>query len=797
MAAPELTAALRNTLRRPGFACIAIALLALGAGANAAVFAVVRGVVLRPLPFPESQRLVAFWPNQFISNEEIDHWRTHTRSFENIAAQAPGFMMALTSNEGDPLKVTGAKTSDNLFRTLGARPALGRVIEPGDSAPANPRVAVLSDGLWRQRFAADPSAVGLIVELDQEPHTIVGVMPPGFEVLEPGTDVWTALPWAPGTPGFRTTFSQGVARLAPGASAESATSELQALMPAMRTALARDNEWGQTARVIPLQDAITGEVRPTLFILLGAVGLVLLLAAVNLATLVLGRSVERAREMAVRSALGASRGRLVRQLMTEQAFIAAAGTAAGIALAYAVLPVLTSRIPPEVPRVASITLDWTVLVTVLAASIVVALGAALVPAVVACRPSVQPILRQSRSTDSPGRRRALGLLVAGQVALAAVLGIGAGLMLRSLWNLHQVDPGFRADGLLTFRLQTTSKYRTLETGLPYLDQVVERVSALPGVAGVGAVAHPPLSGYAWTIRTRRDDRPLAPGEAGPQVGWRFVGWDYFRTMGIRVTDGRGFGSGDHAQAPAVAVVNATLARQFFGGAEDALGRRLVLYGGGRPGEESVEIVGITSDVRHLALDKAPVPEIFRPMAQTFMFPMAFMVRTSGPPAALAAAVRNAVSAVDPTIPIAELAPYTTLVAGTLGRPRLLGFLLSVFAAAGLLLGIVGLYGVVAYRVRQREREIGIRLALGAEPGRMSRTVLVQGLVYAASGLAIGIPAALWLTRIMESVVFGVTPHDPATFAGLALIVLIVTIAACYLPARRAARIDPATTMRAE
>jgi predicted permease len=795
MPAPELTVAVRNTLRRPAFALIAITLLALGAGANAAVFAVVRGVLLRPLPFPEPRQLVAFWPGQFVSSEEIDYWRANTRSFEGIALQAPGYLMALTSNEGESLQVIGDKVSDNLFQVLGARSALGRVIEPGDGVPAVPRVAVLSDGLWRRRFGARADVIGHIVNLDQQPHTIVGVMPHGFEVLEPGTDLWTSLPWTP--PGRRPEYGEALARLAPGASVEGATRELQATVPAMRAALGRDNVWGQTAHVASLQETITGDVRPTLLILLGAVGLVLLLASVNLATLVLGRSVERTREMAVRTALGASRARLVRQLMTEQALLSAAGTAAGIALAYVLLPVLRSRMPPEVPRVASIGLDWTVLAAVLAASSFAALGAGLIPAIAACRPSLQPILRQSRSSDSPGRRRTLGLLVAGQVALAVVLGIGAGLMLRTLWNLQRVDPGFRTEGMLTFRLQTTAKHRSLSTGLPYLEQVVERVSALPGVIDVGAVAHPPITGYAWTIQARRDDRPPAPGEAVPRVGWRFIGWDYFRTMGIGVTHGRGFGQGDHGDAPAVAVVNTTLARQFYGSAEQALGQALVMHGGARPGEERVEIVGVVSDVRHLGLDKIPVPEIFRPMAQTFMFPMAIMVRTAGPPEALAPAVRNTVSDIDPAIPIADFAPYSTLVAGTLGRPRLLGLLLLVFAAAGLLLGIVGLYGVIAYRVRQREREIGIRMALGAGPARMSRTVLLQGLTYAAAGLAIGIPAALWLTRLMESVVFGVAPHDPATFAVLAATVLAVTMAASYIPARRAARVDPATTMRSE
>jgi predicted permease len=486
---PDLTLAFRNIFRRPGFALVAIALLALGSGANTVVFSVVRGVLLRPLPFPEPDRLVALGPNFFISNEDIEYWRERTRSFEQLAALSPGWMMGLVAEGGEPIKVTGARVSDNLFRALGASPVLGRVIEPGDAIPGQHRVVVLSNTLWRNRFGSDPAVVGRGIELDQEAFTIVGVMPAGFEVFGPGTDLWAPLPWAAGTPQQKATFSLGLARLARGVTPEAATREIADLVPAMRKDLSRAADWGHTLRVQSLRESITGDVRPALVILLGAVGLILMLAAVNLGTLVLGRSIERVGEMALRSALGASRGRLIKQLIAEQAVLAVLGAIAGIGIAVLGLPALVARIPPEVPRVGEITLDWSVLSSVLAASVAISVIVALLPAALAARPTLQPLLRQSRTTDTPSRRRALGALVAVQIGLAVVLGIGSMLMLRSLWNLQRVDPGFTATNVLTFRLQTTSKYRALTNGLPYLEQVRARVAALPGVVDVGLVGH--------------------------------------------------------------------------------------------------------------------------------------------------------------------------------------------------------------------------------------------------------------------------------------------------------------------
>jgi predicted permease len=795
MRLPDLTLAVRHLLRRPAFSATALLLLALGAGANAAVFSVVRGILLRPLPYHEPNRLVMIWPQTFVNNDDLTFFRERTRSFEQIAANSPGWMMSLVTQGQEPIKVTGGRTSDNFFTTLGVTAALGRTIRPGDSVPSQSRVVVLSALLHQRHFNGDPSVIGRRVSLDSVEHEVIGVLPDGFEFLEPGTDVWAPMPFDPASAQNRAQFSMAFARLNPATSVDQAHAELQQLVPTMREQLKKTAEWGRGGRVVPMQEHVTGDVRSTLLILLAAVGLILLLAAVNLGTLVLGRAIERAREMAVRAALGASRRRLVRQLIVEQAVLASAGAVLGLLVARVALPVLVSRIPPEMPRQGEITFDATVFVTVFTVTVAVGVLMALLPVLAAARPELQPLLRQNQSTETPARRRALGSLVAAQIALAVVLGIGAGLMLRTLWNLQQVDPGFKAPGILTFRLQTTSKPMNLTRGLVYFEQVLERVRAVPGVTHVGAIQHLPMSGYNWTANVWRPETPPAAGAERPQAIWRFVGWDYFEAMGIALRAGRTFAPEDRTNAPGVAVINEALARKEFGSVDAAVGRRLTSFSA--RGEEIVEVVGVVRDVRFASLDKPATPEMYRPLAQTFMFPMAFVVRTQGEPAQIAAAVRQAVFAVDPMIAVAEMQPLTTLIASSLGRPRVLALLLSVFAAVGLALGVVGVYGVVAYRVRQQEREFGIRLALGAAPDRIAQGVLRQGAGYATAGLLIGVPIAFALTRLMESVLFGVTTHDPLTFTILPLVIAVTTLVACSIPARRAARVNPVTTMRAE
>jgi putative ABC transport system permease protein len=793
----DIRLAIRNLAHRPAFTLTALLLLALGAGANAAVLSVVRGVLWLPLPFGAPERLVAVWPGEFVSNEEVAFWRERAQRLEQVGSLAPGWLMALAVNGAEPQKVTGAKVSDNLFALLQVQPSLGRTFTAGESTPGRDRVVVLSDRLWRQQFAADPAVLGRIVLVDQAPYTVIGVMPNTFELFGRASDLWVPIPFAPGTSANRATFSLAIGRLRPGATVESASGELLALAPEMRGALGRPADWGHTIRAAALHEAITSQVRPALTVLFTAVGLILLLGSVNLGTLVLGRSLERSRELAVRAAIGASRRQLLRQLLVEQVVLAATGSLIGLALAQGSLPLLLSRIPPEVPRQAEIALDGVVFAAILATSIGLALALALAPVLLAIRPGLQPLLRQQAATDSPGRGRALGGLVSAQIGLALVLGTGAGLMLRSVWNLQHVEPGFNPDGVLSFRLQTTSKYRALTTGVPYLRQVAERVRTLPGVTAVGGIGHLPMSGYSWTIRVHRVDQPPVDGASAAEVGWRFIWGDYLEAMRIPLISGRSFTDADTISATRVAMVNEALARQFFGSPAAALGQRLVQKGGGSPDDTIVEIVGIVGDVRHEALNEPPRSELFRPLLQTFMFPMHMVAGTVGAPADLAGAVRTAAFDVDPTVPVAELMPLTTLLADTLGKPRLLALLLSLFAAVGVLQCMVALYGVIAVRVRQREREIGIRMALGALPSAVAIGVVRQGLRYAALGTVVGVPAALALTRLMDSVVFGVTTRDPLTFTVLPVILAMVTTAACYLPARRAARVDPVRAMKAE
>ena len=799
----DLTLAIRNLLRRSAYTVTALLLLALGAGTNAAVFSVVRGVLLRPLPYSEPDRLVMVWPDTFVNNEDLTFWRDRAHSFESIAAISPGWMMSLVVPGLEPVKVTGGRTSDNFFTTLGVRAARGQMLKPGDASAGASKVVVISAQLHERHFASDPAIVGKHVALDGVDYEVVGVMPREFEFREPGTDVWTPLPFVAGSPQNRMQFSLAFARLRPGVTVEQAHTELQELTPAMRDAMKKTADWGRDAQVVSMQELVTGDVRSTLLILLGAVGLILLLAAVNLGTLVLSRSLERAREIAVRTALGATRGRLLLQFVTEQAVLASAGAVVGLFLAWIALPVLVSRIPPDMPRQNEITLDVVVFAAVFAVTVLVSIIMALVPVAAAAQPALQPLLKQNQSTDTPARRRALGTLVTAQVALAVVLGIGAGLMLRTLWNLQNVDPGFSAANVMTFRLQTTSKPMNLTRGLAYFDAVLARVRAMPEVRDVGAIQHLPMSGYNWTGGVWRPENPPAAGAQRPQAIWRFTGWDYFRTMGIALRAGRAFTDQDRLDAPPVTIVNESLARREFGSAEAAVGKRLVSYSMGK--EQPVEVVGVVADVRFMALDKPSEPEMYRPLAQTFMFPMAFVVKTDGEAvsaseasarqARVALAIRQAAFAVDPAIAVAEVQPLQSLIAGTLGKPRLLAMLLSLFAAVGLSLGVIGVYGVVAYRVRQQEREFGIRLALGAGPARIARNVARQGFFYAATGLAAGVPAAFMLTRLMDSVLFGVTTHDAATFIALPVAVTMATLLACSVPAWRAARVSPMTTMK--
>ncbi len=791
----DVRLALRAFRQHPGFSALAVLIIALGAGANASVFSVVRAVLIEPLPYARPDELVAIWPDGFVSNGDVDFLRARARSFVQVAGSSPGWTMALVG-AGDPQRVTATKTSANVFQTLGVRPLLGRTFASDEDRPGRNRVAILSHALWQSKFRGDPSAIGRIVTLENNPHEIIGVMGPGFELLGRDAELWMPLPFDRTSPFWRGTVSQGLARLRPGTDIEAAARELQSLVPAWRRELGYEQDWGRAATAAPLRDRIVGDVRQPLLILIGAVGLIVLLTAANLGTLLLGRHVARRREMAVRSALGASAWRLVSQTAAESVVLAMAGGTAGVLAAWLTLPSVVRLLPPEMPRVAAIDIDPLVLATVLAAALVSVLGVGVLPSILTVRPTLQPVLRLGAQSETRGGRRTLDLLVVGQVALAMVLGIGAALMVRSLIALQRVHPGFEAERVLTLKLQPSGeRVRGIDRAVAYYTAVMQRVAAVPGVAHVAAVNHLPLSGYNWTATVRLDERPLPPGVSPPTAGWRMIHGPYFQTMGIPVLAGRTFSEHDNGTSPGVAIVNEAFARQFFGSAAAAVSR--TIRTGSASGEQTPQIVGVVGSVRHAALSREPAPEMYRPFAQSFSIALALVVRTSGPPTSVIAGVRESVWAVDPAVPIADMLPLTTLLRDSLGKPRLLATLLLVFASVGLAIVVSGVYGVVAYSVRRRERELGIRLALGAAPRSVGGLVVRQGLFYALAGLAIGAPIALALTGLMRSLLFAVQPRDPATFAGLITAVTAATIAATLVPAFRAQRVDPAAVLRSD
>ena len=791
----DLRFAVRALRRQPGFTALAIFIIALASGANATVFSVVRAVLLEPLPYTRPDQLVVVRPNGFVSNADVDFLRTRARMLSGVASSAPGWTMTLLG-AGDALRVTATKTSANLFEMIGAAPLLGRTFTDGDDLPGRPRVVVLSYALWTSRFGSDPAVIGRTVTLEGEPQQIVGVMPRRFELLGRDAQLWMPLPFDRASPFWNGTVSQCIARLRTGMDVDRASSELRALLPEWRRALGYAEDWGRDATIAPLREQIVGDVRRPLLVLFGAVGLIVLLTAANLGTLLLGRHVARRREFAVRGALGAPAWRLVRAAALESLALAVAGATAGLVAARLALPSLVRMLPPELPRVEDIHLDAIVLAVTVVVSAVSVLLFGTVPSLVAVRPGLRPLIGLTRQTDPPRTRRMLDALVIAQLALATVLAIGAALMGRSLLALYGVDPGFDASHVLTLKLQPSGeRYRGVDRTVAYYRDVVARLRALPGVKTAGAINHLPLSGYSWKTSIRIDGQPLPPGVSPPSSGWRMIDGAYFESMRIPLLAGRIFSEHDTQQSPDVAIVNDVFARRFFGSPSGAIGR--VVRTGTASGERTPRIVGVVGSVRHDALSQDPGPELYRPIAQSFAIATAIVVRTTGSPAALVSSARDAVKAIDPGLPVADVVPLTTLLQDSLLRPRLLSMLLIVFAGAGLAIVLSGVYGVAAYSVRRREREFGIRLAIGAAPSAIWKLVVRQGVRLAVGGLVIGLPIALLATRALRSLLFGVAAGDATTFVALSAVIGVTTVAATLVPAARALRVMPATVLRAD
>jgi putative ABC transport system permease protein len=789
----DLRYALRSLMRVPAFTVTSILTLALAAGANAAILAVVYAILLKPLPYDDPDRLVAVWPGRFQSNVDLLYLREHSPMFSSLAAVAPGWSMSLTG-AGEPVKLTVARVSGNLFQTLGTPPLLGRAFDDRHARPGADAVIVLSHSLWRNQFGGDVSVIGRSVQIDGSPFEVMAVMPRGFEVFGLRADAYTPFAIDPSAWHYQVAISFYVARLAAGRTIDQADRDYKALIPQIRKYRGYPDDYGRTAHLKGLRDAVVGDVSSSLVALASAVVLILLVAGANVGILQLTRASARGRDIAVRSALGASALRLARQLIAEGVLLGAASAAVGIALAKLMLPILVTLLPSDTPRMQEVTLSGPAGIAILAAALVIALLVGIAPLFAVRRLSIVPLLRSATTSESRAGKRTRGVLVTAEIGAAVVLTIGAGLMIQSVMHLQRIDPGFRGvESVLTLHVQpSTSRFRNAAVS-DYYDGVLERVKQVPGVTAAGAIQHLPFSGYSWSGSLDVEGHVVAAGAARPVAGLRIATPGYFEALGQPIVAGRGLERADATRNNTV-VVNAALAAKYFGSPAGAIGRTLRINGAGIQGAW-LSVVGVVADVRHTALTAAPVPEIYTSVSKNTIPAMMLAIRASGDTTAIIPPVREAIWAVERDVPISDVRTMDQRIAQSLGRPRLLTTLLGMFGALGALIAAVGVYGVVAYSVSRRRHELGIMMALGADRARVMRSVLREGALYAVGGLVIGLPAAFAGSRLLRTLVYGVRPTDPATYLVIGSVVAVLVVAACAVPAYRASRIDPVVVLK--
>ena len=802
----DLRYALRGLRKSPGFTATAVATLALAIGANSAIFSVVRGVLLRPLPFVHPERLVTLQERDEDGRGSntgyatfLD-WRQRSRSLDD-AAVVGDWMPKLSASRGVAAeRLQGARVSQSFFRLLGVRPRLGRDFLPSEDAKGANRVVILSDGLWRRRFGADPAIAGKTVRLGDNAYLVAGVLSRDFEADFYSDPTKPAEIFSP--LGYDTSLSQAcrtcrhlrtIARLKVGVTREQAQSELTAIS----AALLREypTEYATVGVLVtPFADQLTARSRPLLWTLFAAVGLVLLIGCANVASLLLSRAGRRRQEIAVRTALGASRGRIAALFLTEAMVLALIGGALGFLAATWTLQGLLGLAPAGLPRLGGIRLEGTVLLFTLGVSALTGLLFGLLPALRMSRAAVEPALRESaRTTAGRGSRRFGGSLVVFDVAIALVLLTGALLLVKSTARLLHVDPGFRSAGVLTMEVDVTgARYGDDPAVTRYWDEVLRRVEAIPGVRSAGLVSQLPLGGNFDGFGIHAQDKPSANPDSDPSADRYSVSADYLKTMGIPVLRGRGFDRTDReGSAPAV-LVNGALARRVWPG-EDPLGKRIQVGGNDGPWRE---VVGVVGSVRHTALDAPESLQVYLPRAQMVDNFMVLVVRASDP-AALAGPVRAAVASVDPDQPVTRVATMERVLVGSASARRFSAGLLAAFAALASLLASVGIFGVISGFVGARTREIGIRLALGAGRGRIVGLISSRTLRLTLAGVAAGLVSSLLLSRPLASQLYGVAPHDPWVLAAASGLILAVALAASLAPLRRALRIDPMTTLRSE
>ena len=796
----DLRYALRSLRHQPLFTVIAVITLALGIGANTAIFSVVNGVLLKPLPYREPDRLVTVWETMAdgrripIALQDYLDWQTRQRGFEDIAVFYPFDAFTLTG-EGPAERIRAALVTGNYFRMLGVTPAAGRLITPEDDTPSAPRVVVLTWGLFQSRFAGDRSLIGRTVILNETPYTVIGVLPRGVGILNRdaivtvGAEV-NAPRFARGNHGF-----MGIGRLKPGMELEQALADLQRVSAELRNEYPKENP-GIGSGGEPLMDNVVGGIKPALRMLLIAVGLVLLIACANVANLLLSRSASRQREFALRTALGAARGRLLRQLLTESMVLAVLGGVLGLGIAWAGMRLLLSLDPGSVPRLADISLDRTVLVYAAGVSLLTGLLFGLMPALQSGRSAPASALREGSRSSSAGvsRQATRSMLMVAEVALAVVLLVGAGLMLRSFARLTAVDPGFSPENVVTGRVTFGSRYQSSAARQAAFDGLLARVRALPGVQGATVSSDLPLE-TNWQSGVTFETIPEVDPAQRPMLNFSVVDPTYFETLRIPLVTGRPLAESDGVGRPRVALVSEAVAGRFFPKG-NVLGQRLA-QGDGTDSTRWFTIVGVVKDTRTDGLVQESRGNLYLPREQEDLSTAWLMVRSTLPRDQLVAGLRRALAEVDPNVPLALVTTMEEILSQIVAEPRFSMLLLVIFAGVAIVLASVGIYGVISYNVTQRVNEMGVRMALGARRVDVVRLVVGKAMAMAGVGVAIGLLLALWASGTLRTMLFGVGIHDPLVFGSVGVFLLLVALTAALAPALRAARTDPTIAMRAD
>jgi putative ABC transport system permease protein len=799
----DIRYSIRVLLKSPGFTAVALLTLILGIGANTAIFSVVNAVLLRPLPYEEPEKLVFIserspvLEGMSVSYPNYLDWREQNGVFESIGVyRRVSFNL---TGSGAPERLAGGEVSADLFNALKAKPAVGRTFFAEEDRPGAEPVVVLGYGLWQRRFGKNADVIGQTVMLNSKTHTIIGVMQPDFR-FPSGVDLWVPVGLNADNPSWVRGNHPGlyaVARLKGGVTISQARAEMDTIAARLEQQYPQSNA-ASGVTITPLFNRIVGDVRPALLVLLAAVGFVLLIACANVANLLLARAASRQKEVALRMALGATRSRLIRQLLTESVLLSVVGGAFGLLLAVWGVDLLVAISPNNIPRFAEIGLDNRVLGFTAAIALLTGILFGLAPALNASKPNLNEMLKEGGRSATAGfrRQRVRSLLVISEVAIALVLLISAGLLIKSFLRLQEIDLGFNPDNVLTAGVPLPrTKYLEPQKRIAFYESLFPRIAALPGVEAVGAVSELPTEGGSQTYFVV-EDRPLPPREETPLTEYSLVSTGYFKAMGLRLLKGREFDGRDTRDAPFVCIIDENFAEQYWPG-QDPIGKRLK-YGGADPGNPWSTIVGVVANVRYQALDQeSPRVQIFLPYTQSTFLGASLIIRAGGDPKDLAAAVRAEVLAIDPDLPVYDIRTMNEVLKESVAPRRLYMTLLGIFAGVAMILAAIGLYGVMAYSVTQRTHEIGIRMALGAKAGDVLRLVVGQGMALALAGVAIGLVAAFALTRLLSSMLFEVSATDPGTFIIISLILAGVALGACFVPARRATRVDPMVALRYE